>query len=718
MYKDFFGFSELPFSIVPNSRYLYLSQRHREAITHLQAGLGDGGGFAMLTGEVGTGKTTVAKSMLANLDGQTCAALLLNPTFSSVELLEAICDEFGLSYAANASLKQLNQRIYQFLLENHQQNIQTLLVIDEAQHLAADVLEQLRLLTNLETETRKLLKVLLVGQPELQQLLQTTQLRQLAQRITGRYHLLPLNLQETADYIAFRIHTAGGNRTLFDHASAKVIAQYSHGIPRLINLICDKALQLSYHQGDKKITKATVERACHNVMAFQAEIYQQTSNRSSFSWGKVSVVAASVAGVLAIASYWPLIPTDNVAPAEPPVERDKPATELPIPPSVPDILVNDEEWLGEPAIARMTTRAQGLEALYKLWGYRATRIDTLCEQPSTSIFQCQVRQLNWQELQQTPHPLLLTLQHEGQRAYVVLLEVNSERVVLLTGEQRLTFTVPQLMSLWRGEVTDLWPMPLRETLRLGMHGEAIEVLDQLLAKALNDEPLMTTQFNAELMQRVEWFQRWQAMTEDGIAGQRTLARLQHMVSLSEPWRELSQAEKQGEEQVMRYPEFPSLAPLLRTYPLAETGDVINVADQTSPTLVASPSIPSEEKKTEDERLFENLDLSGLSPELAQKVENALLVETQTDHSPQTESTVSRLDLSAEKWHGRLPPLNLQTHMYSSDPKRRWLKINGAEFHQGEWIDHQIQLVEISAQSVIVEFQGEQIEIPALYEWKG
>ncbi|HDY7831859.1 TPA: general secretion pathway protein GspB, partial [Vibrio vulnificus] len=199
---------------------------------------------------------------------------------------------------------------------------------------------------------------------------------------------------------------------------------------------------------------------------------------------------------------------------------------------------------------------------------------------------------------------------------------------------------------------------------------------------------------------------------------RTLARLQHMVSLSEPWREFSKAEKQGEEQAMRYPEFPSLAPLPRTYPLAETGDAINVADQTSPTLVASPSIPSEEKKTADERLFENLDLSGLSPELAQKVENALLVETQTDHSPQAESTVSRLDLSAEKWHGRLPPLNLQTHMYSSDPKRRWLKINGAEFHQGEWIDNQIQLVEISAQSVIVEFQGEQIEIPALYEWKG
>lgn len=734
MYTDFFGFAELPFSIVPNSRYLYLSQRHREAITHLQAGLGDGGGFAMLTGEVGTGKTTVAKSMLANLDGQICAALLLNPTFSCVELLEAICDEFGLSYAANSSLKQLNQRIYQFLLENHQQNIQTLLVIDEAQHLAADVLEQLRLLTNLETETRKLLKVLLVGQPELQQLLQTTQLRQLAQRITGRYHLLPLNPQETADYIAFRTHTAGGSRTLFDQASAKLIAHYSHGIPRLINLICDKALQLSYHQGEKKITKANVERACQDVMAFQAEIYQQTSKRASFPWGKVSVLAVCVAGVLAVAAYWPLdltghapkdnapknnVPTDNVASTVPQVELDKPVTELPISSSVSEILVNDEQWLGEPAVARMTTRAQGLDELYKLWGYRATRIDTLCEPPTTSIFQCQVRQLSWQELQQTSHPLLLTLQHQGQRAYVVLLEANQERVVVLTGEQRLTFTVSQLMLLWRGEVTELWPMPLRETLRIGMRGEAVEILDQLLAKALNDEPLKTTQFHAELMQRVEWFQRWQNMTVDGIAGQRTLARLQQLVSLSEPWREIAKAsDKQGEEQAMRYPEFPSLEPLPRIYPRAETGDAIDATAQTSDILAASQSIASEETKTEDEQLFENLDLSGLSPELAQKVENALLVERPADNAPQVGTTVSRLDLSAEKWRGRLPPLNLQTHMYSSDPKRRWLKINDVEFHQGEWIGSQLQLVEILAQSVIVEFQGEQIEIPALYEWKG
>ncbi|GAM76947.1 general secretion pathway protein A [Vibrio ishigakensis] len=215
MYKDYFGFIEEPFSIVPSSRFLFLSARHREALTHLQMGLGGGGGFAMLTGEVGTGKTTVSKAMLANLESNWVAGLILNPTFSEIELLEAICDEFSLTYQQPTTLKQLSQLLYQYLLENHQQGKQTLLFIDEAQHLSPQVLEQLRLLTNLETENHKLLKVLLIGQPELQHKLQTSELRQLAQRITGRYHLLPLVEKEVADYIQFRLHVAGCNKKLF-----------------------------------------------------------------------------------------------------------------------------------------------------------------------------------------------------------------------------------------------------------------------------------------------------------------------------------------------------------------------------------------------------------------------------------------------------------------------------------------------------------------------
>ena len=240
MYKQYFGFSELPFSIVPNSRFLYQSQRHKEAILRLTAGLGEGGGFAMLTGEVGTGKTTVARAMLNGLDHSVHAGLILNPTFSNLELLEAICDEFGLDYQPDSSLKQLNQVIHHFLLCNHANGTQTLLVIDEAQHLSAEVLEQLRLLTNLETESQKLLKVLLIGQPELQLKLQMPQLRQLAQRITGRYHLLPLDSAETANYIRHRLELAGGDKNLFNAKSLKLIANRTLGIPRLINLVCFK----------------------------------------------------------------------------------------------------------------------------------------------------------------------------------------------------------------------------------------------------------------------------------------------------------------------------------------------------------------------------------------------------------------------------------------------------------------------------------------------
>ncbi len=224
MYLNFFGFDELPFSIVPNARYLYLSQRHQEAIVHLQAGLGDGGGFAMLTGEVGTGKTTVARAILASLPGKTRAGMILNPTFSDLELLEAICDEFELNYPKKATLKKLTQVLHEFLLAEHAQGIQVLLMIDEAQHLAPDVLEQLRLLTNLETENHKLLKVLLIGQPELQEKLRMPQLRQLAQRITGRYHLLPLSEEQSADYIRFRLEQAGGTQN-------SLTVRHANGLP-------------------------------------------------------------------------------------------------------------------------------------------------------------------------------------------------------------------------------------------------------------------------------------------------------------------------------------------------------------------------------------------------------------------------------------------------------------------------------------------------------
>ncbi|HDM8153860.1 TPA: AAA family ATPase [Vibrio harveyi] len=541
MYKDFFGFVELPFSIVPNSRYLYLSQRHKEAITHLQAGLGDGGGFAMLTGEVGTGKTTVAKAMLANLDENTKAGLILNPTFSSRDLLEAICDEFKVTYPEEASLKQLNQAIHDYLLRNHKMGWTTLLVIDEAQHLAADVLEQLRLLTNLETDTRKLLKVLLVGQPELQRLLQTTQLRQLAQRITGRYHLLPLDEKETADYITFRLHTAGGDKQLFDRSSTKLIAKYSHGIPRLINLICDKSLNLSYHKGNVVIDKQTVHQACEEVMQFQAEIYQQDQPvRRSFEWPTWGSAAIGVFAAVGIG--WAVM---QKMPSQVSTSIQSNPIQVAQTTSQPVIAEMNEQLTSEQRnmLLEQTQSNLAVNELYKLWGYRASVRDNLCLSEPQSTMRCERKMATWPLLVQQNRPVILELNYQGQVGYVLLYAIGNDKVEVLNGSQRLRLPVSWLKPLWQGNIIELWQAPLRETLRLDMEGPAIEVLDTLLAQAVNEQPLGTDIFDAALKERVELFQRWQGIGVDGIAGQRTLERLQQSVQTDAP--ALKQIKEEG-----------------------------------------------------------------------------------------------------------------------------------------------------------------------------
>tara|TARA_Y100001960_G_scaffold36151_1_gene33697 strand:- start:5266 stop:6891 length:1626 start_codon:yes stop_codon:yes gene_type:complete len=531
MYKDFFGFVELPFSIVPNSRYLYLSQRHKEAITHLQAGLGDGGGFAMLTGEVGTGKTTVAKAMLANLDQNTKAGLILNPTFSSRDLLEAICDEFKVTYPQDATLKQLNQAIHDYLLRNHKSGWTTLLVIDEAQHLAADVLEQLRLLTNLETDTRKLLKVLLVGQPELQRLLQTTQLRQLAQRITGRYHLLPLDDKETADYITFRLHTAGGDKQLFDRSSTKLIAKYSHGIPRLINLICDKSLNMSYHKGNVTVDKQTVHQACEEVMQFQAEIYQQDKPvRRSFewpTWGSAAIGVCAAVGIgCAVMQQMPLKPAASTQP----VQVAQVTAPQAVAPVVNDQLTNEQRNM----LLEQTQSNLAVNELYKLWGYRASVRDNLCLSEPQSTMRCERKMATWPLLVQQNRPVILELNYQGQVGYVILYAIGDNKVEVLNGSQRLRLPVSWLKPLWQGNIIELWQAPLKDTLRLDMEGPAIDVLDQLLAQAVNEQPLGSDIYDGALKERVELFQRWQGIGVDGIAGKHTLERLQQSVQIDAP----------------------------------------------------------------------------------------------------------------------------------------------------------------------------------------
>ncbi|PMN99171.1 general secretion pathway protein GspA [Vibrio sp. 10N.222.54.B6] len=536
----------MPFSIVPNSRYLFLSQRHQEAMQNLQAGLGEGGGFAMLTGEVGTGKTTVAKAMLSSLDNQTQAGLILNPTFSNTDLLEAICDEFEVEYPEQASLKQLSQAIHHFLLDSHAEGIQTLLVIDEAQHLAADVLEQLRLLTNLETDSRKLLKVLLVGQPELQQHLQTTQLRQLAQRITGRYHLLPLNTEETGKYIAFRLETAGGEQMLFSNRSIKLIAQYTHGIPRLINLVCDKALQLAFHDGEPLPNNETVNRACQQVMSFQADVYHVEKPRASHVVPKLFQYAgiATLSVGLAMATFnfapsyinsWQSVETSSEMKTEVSAQTQR------------SLVANEPQLVAEPKPSKFalpqdiqqhlmqgTNRSLAIKDLYTLWGYQSSLRDGLCLSEPQSVFVCEQQQSNLDTLLELGVPVVLNLDIDQEPVFAVLYGASEESVELLVNEKLLVMPKRTLKKIWQGDYVAIWKQPLRETLKEGYQGEAIALLDLLLSEVLGEDVSGSDVFDYELKMKIEAFQMWQGMSVDGIAGKRTLARLQRLAQLDSP----------------------------------------------------------------------------------------------------------------------------------------------------------------------------------------
>ena len=279
-----------------------MSERHREALTHLTYGLGEVGGFALLTGEVGTGKTTISRCLMEQLPDNTQVAFILNPTLSCQELLATLCDQLKIRYRkTGASLKSLTDKISEKLLKNHENDINTLLIIDEAQHLQPEVLEQLRLLTNLETNTKKLLQVILIGQPELQQLLQRRDLRQLAQRITARYHLMPLTKQELMQYIQHRLTVADCARPLFDKGALTKIHQLSQGVPRLINLLCHSALMLAYNQNDSVVNKKTVVAAATRALG---EDVTRKQGRVHYNAVMMFSTVLSIAAFFTLAGFW------------------------------------------------------------------------------------------------------------------------------------------------------------------------------------------------------------------------------------------------------------------------------------------------------------------------------------------------------------------------------------------------------------------------------
>ena len=270
LYGPWFGLQREPFSIAPDPRALFMSERHREALAHLLYGVQGGGGFVLLTGEIGAGKTTVSRCFLEQVPPQCQVAYVFNPRQTVDELLASVCQEFGLKSGPEAppgrSVKVQVDALNTFLLASHAQGRSSVLIIDEAQALSADVLEQLRLLTNLETHERKLLQIVLIGQPELRTMVARPGLEQLAQRIIARYHLGPLSAPDTARYVQHRLSVAGlVGPSPFDAAALKRVYQRSGGVPRRINLLCDRALLGAYAMGRRVVDAAIVARAAAEV---------------------------------------------------------------------------------------------------------------------------------------------------------------------------------------------------------------------------------------------------------------------------------------------------------------------------------------------------------------------------------------------------------------------------------------------------------------------
>ena len=294
MYEKHFGLTERPFSIAPDPRFLYMSQQHREALAHLLYGVGEGGGFVQLTGEVGTGKTTVCRCLLEQLPDHVDVALILNPSVTALELLASVCHELRVPYGAEAaSIKSLTDVLNSHLLEAHAKGRRTVLIIDEAQNLSAEALEEVRLLTNLETTREKLLQIILIGQPELRSLLSREDLRQLSQRITARYHLEPIHRAETAAYVRHRLQVCGASETVFTESAIDVVQKLSKGVPRLINVICDRAMLGGFVEGKRRIDVAIVEKAAREVLPLEGV----DKPRHLWPWLAGGALAAGIAVV-------------------------------------------------------------------------------------------------------------------------------------------------------------------------------------------------------------------------------------------------------------------------------------------------------------------------------------------------------------------------------------------------------------------------------------
>lgn len=541
MYLQHFGLNEAPFSITPDPSFVYLSAAHRDALAHLMYGVGQGGsgGFVQLTGEVGTGKTTLCRCLMEQVPEDCQVALVLNPLMTPRELLATICEELGIGTdGIRDSNKGMVDALNAYLLAQHALGRRVVIVIDEAQNLSPEALEQVRLLTNLETAKQKLLQIILIGQPELRDLLSREDLRQLAQRITGRYHLEPLSRDETAQYIEHRLRVAGALGEVFDSSAKREVFRLTEGVPRLINVICDRALLGAYSRETRRVSRRLVRRAA-------AEIKGIPYTAPWLRWA-IPVVGGVAVAVIA-ASLWPLLDQrpDGYAPAgasavaasggaPPPAVKTEPAAAEPEaepqpeaeaePDPAPEATIDEQLLLA----GELTSLAPAFEVLFGLWGIEFSEpIVNGCEMAQSRGYACLMQQGSWSSLRQLDRPAILTLTDSGGKTHhVVLKGLHGDSAEISIAGVNVTHPFLDVADAWFGDYILLWKPPngVAFSLGRGSRGDNVVWLRQSLAaidERYRAEPLDSSVYDTELEQRVVAFQQDHRLDVDGLAGQQT-----------------------------------------------------------------------------------------------------------------------------------------------------------------------------------------------------
>ncbi len=579
MYAPYFGLQKEPFSIAPDPRFLFMSDMHREALAHLlyglggAAGQGGGGGFVLLTGEIGAGKTTVCRAFLEQVPAHCVVAYIFNPRLSAIELLQTVCEEFAVAVPARSegaapTLKDHVDALNRFLLAAHAQGRQAVLIIDEAQSLDAEVLEQLRLLTNLETHERKLLQIVLIGQPELRKLLAQPQLEQLAQRVIARYHLPALGPAETAQYVRHRLSVAGPAAQLpFDDAALARIHRLSGGVPRRINLLCDRALLGAYAHGQARVGRAGVDQAAAEVFApptpaqAGAGLWARASGWPQPAlWGGAALGGLALALALGWAWRGAQEPAGSAMAPSPVAGAAASAAAAgeggagPATPTEPAAQAAPRTDAAGLLAAALADEDAAWAALGSGWGVRLPASQACAAAPATGLA-CFRSSGGLAVLRALDRPSLLRLrQADAARGWVQLVALSDNQATLQSGGQTWQLSLPALATLWRGEFATLWRLPpgwgeggrpgaegpvladwLQQQLSLaGVAGGADTSATSMATDGAVPAAAPLPAAAGSLRARVLAFQVATGLPPDGVAGPMTLMRLNRAAGIAEP----------------------------------------------------------------------------------------------------------------------------------------------------------------------------------------